>query len=299
MAPSNTIPSNSPLLATLPQLFDPAAQCASPHFHQLVCLFSPKIAREVIAGHTGPNRNLSKRSVSRYRADMEAGVWSFTADPLRFDTAGLLIDGQHRLQALAELDDSRFVLPFSVALGLSSETIMAIDQGAKRTAGQQLGLRHVKNGTAMAAAVRIAIVWEEHGIRNGRGLSDAGPSVPLIERWIDEHEDLVDHVNTHMTALRNNDAPTGTATGAALILAQIDPVAEIEFFLALSEGGLPKDNPITVLDRRLARLRRERANYRQEEYLGMIFRVWNAWRKGDKMNKLIRPSDLANFPVPV
>lgn len=288
----------TPPMGPPPVLFNPAAQSTSSYFQQLVCLFSPEVARDVVENHLGRNRTISRSAVRRYRADMETGVWPFTPSPLIFDTNGQLIDGQHRIQALAEIEDPQFTVPFTVALGLPPETIMAVDQGIKRTGGQQLHLRDVKNSSAIAAAARLAILWEQN---DHKGFSNSGtaPSVPHIERWIFENKDLVDHVNSHMQLLRNTDATQATATGTALILAQIDPAAELEFFTALVEGGLPRDNPITVLDRRLAKLRRDRVHYSQGDHAGLIFRAWNAWRKGEKIGKLIRPSELTSFPVPV
>ena len=45
------------------------------------------------------NRSLSQATIDAYARDMQAGAWRMTGDPIRFDTEGNLIDGQHRLTA--------------------------------------------------------------------------------------------------------------------------------------------------------------------------------------------------------
>lgn len=50
------------------------------------------------------NRPLSQQHVERLAQDMKSGRWRLTHQGIAFDTAGLLIDGQHRLCAIIEAD---------------------------------------------------------------------------------------------------------------------------------------------------------------------------------------------------
>lgn len=60
---------------------------------------TPRIAKTMLSHNTG-NRPLRKAVVQRYATDMENGDWQDNGDPIRFDTNGRLIDGQHRLEAV-------------------------------------------------------------------------------------------------------------------------------------------------------------------------------------------------------
>src|SRR5690606_32632867 len=52
-----------------------------------------------ILGQMVDNRPLSSATVKKYQAEMEAGEWRPYTDPIKFNSKGQLIDGQHRLWA--------------------------------------------------------------------------------------------------------------------------------------------------------------------------------------------------------
>lgn len=272
--------------------FDPKL-AVSPVFRQGVASFTPAIAKEILANHVAPNRRLGPVTSRRYRDDIVGGAWTFAGDPLRFDVDGNLIDGQHRLLALSQVKDPLFSMVFTVMLGLPYEAIRAMDQGAKRTSGQQLNIAGVKNAQVIGAGARLAILWEQGTPKSGyaRVVSN-----PRVEQWVRENPELVEHVNSHMTKIKQTDLPGGAATAAALILAQVDPDAELEFFTLLSDGGTPKGNPINTLDKRLARLRRHNTQTRAEEYLALTFKAWNAWRQGRELHQITKLGENESFP---
>lgn len=272
----------------------------SSQFQQDVALFTPDIAEYILQNHHGTNRPMSQISINQYRDDILAGVWTFAADPIRFDTNGYLIDGQHRMAALvaAGKQNPNITLMFTVATGLDPSTIKAIDQGRKRTAGQQLAIAGgVKNYNAVAAGAKFAYLYETEGLNTNSRRRKI--SAPIIEQWVDQNRAIVDHVNGHHQKIRGTDIPNGAATAAALILAKIDPDEEEDFFTILHEGGAAKDSPITTLDKRMARLRRQGAYQHPEANIYMVFKAWNAWRKGKTMTRLNRMSDNDPFPQPI
>ena len=89
------------------------------------------------------NRAPRQRAVASYRNDMAAGRWMMAGDPIRFNIDGDLVDGQHRLLALADLPD--VTLPFTVVRGLPREAQSYMDQGIKRAP------RVTSSGSAVSA----------------------------------------------------------------------------------------------------------------------------------------------------
>lgn len=153
-------------------------------------------------------------------------------------------------------------------------------------------------------AAELAIVWERSGAAGLDDMRTSKPSYPYIGQWVIQHADRVEYVNSHMVLLRDTEA----VASAALVLAGIDAEAELEFFTALAEGGLPEDNPITVLGGQLAERRRSmfdtdekgrRRYITNVDQLGMIFQAWNAWRNGEAVTKLNTAPARDSFPVPV
>lgn len=99
------------------------------------------------------NRVLNRHTVLAYRRDMIDGRWAFTGDPIRFDVDGCLIDGQHRLTALSLTEGYPKTLEFVVVRGLPPEAQLSMDQGRRRSSGQQLQLTGIKNSTSISAGV--------------------------------------------------------------------------------------------------------------------------------------------------
>ena len=57
------------------------------------------------------NRRLANRVVNRYRAIMEDGNWQDDhPDPIIFDEKGRLMNGQHRLWALAQAGGRQYLM---------------------------------------------------------------------------------------------------------------------------------------------------------------------------------------------
>jgi hypothetical protein len=112
--------------------------------------FTPELAKRALS-HNNQNRNKSHHTISAYARDMANGDWVTTGDPIRFDSKGNLIDGQHRLEAVVE---SGLKIPFLVVYGLDTRARHALDIGRKRSPADVLGLMGYHRTTRLAAAAR-------------------------------------------------------------------------------------------------------------------------------------------------
>lgn len=261
---------------------------------------TPTIAANLLALNV-KNRPLSPHAVAKYHRDMLAGRWDFAGDPIRFDTFGNLSDGQHRLSALAMIEDDTIQFPFLVVRGLPPETQMVMDQGRKRNAGQQLSIKGVKNASNVAAGVKVYLLWQTGYLFRDNKAAGLAVSTPQIEQWVEENVDLIAHVNAHSSAIRNNFAPPSVGMAAAIMFAAVAPESEAQFFQDLADGGMPVGHPINTLDKRLQRIRREGLKMPQRDYLALFIQAWNAVLDGRKMTKFQRPAGGRwgedNFPV--
>lgn len=67
--------------------------------HSQILKITPELAESWLAQNTF-NRPVSMRVVRRYAADMASGSWHLNHQGVAFDSAGVLVDGQHRLHAI-------------------------------------------------------------------------------------------------------------------------------------------------------------------------------------------------------
>lgn len=139
---------------------------------------SPELAALWLA-HNGHNRTLSPRTVDQYAADMAAGNWNFTGQPIIFDAAGHLIDGQHRLTAQVKVG---VTLDWLVITGVQTATRDFIDIGRPRSVGNQLQIKGV-GGNGVAAVARLDLIY--------RG--QPNPSKPTVRAHAEAGESCPEH----------------------------------------------------------------------------------------------------------
>lgn len=239
-------------------------------------------AADWLAKHEGPNRRISEPRALQYQADMENDRWHFDAMPLRISNEGKLLDGQHRLTALANCLPSQEI-EFLVIKGLTPDSQLVMDQGGARTAGQQLGLKGIKDPNVVASMVKSYLDWRHNKLFSSQ--TRATTTKPEAVEWALEHQELIAKV--FATEFRKVDAPSSVVGAFALATIQHAPNRTEEFLSALANGtGLEDGSPILALDRRLRNIRRTRVKVSHREYLAYFIRAWNAWVSNNTLAKV-------------
>lgn len=234
------------------------------------------------------NRTIRRSGVERYKNDIAAGRFHFAGDPVRFDVTGNLLDGQHRLTAIVESEEGTTV-PLLVVRGLAPEAQRVMDQGIRRSAADQLGLRGVKGASFVAAAAKVYLIWQTGLLFRDNKVAVATITTPYIEEWVAENPDDAEFLRKVSTSAKQNDAPPSVAGAAAIAFGRIDPEKAVEFFHLLSHGAGTQGHPIVTLDKRLQRIRREGLRTTNRDFLSLFILAWNAWRDGRTMTKFQRP----------
>lgn len=160
----------------------------------------------------GKNRPVRQTVVEKYTRDMKAGRWRRTTTPIKFDTSGVLFDGQHRLWALIEAGIS---FEFLIARGCDPDERHVQDIGAPRSVGDVMsfeGLKVSKNVLAVANQMNrsFQLTWRptiqeqrqfylmhEGAIRfvmekfdkRVRGIGQAAMLAPVARAWYSEDRD--------------------------------------------------------------------------------------------------------------
>jgi hypothetical protein len=259
----------------------------------------PELALELLKSNPKDNRNLRTEQVEKLSRDMAAGRWRVTGESIKFDTAGMLMDGQHRLNAVVRSGATIHTL---MVVGLKPEAREVIDTQSTRTGRDALTFHggHRKNSATIVAAARIAILRE-----SGLWTKANDTTTPLITNseiveWIDDNDEAVTKAaSLAMSTYRAINARPGTWAYAMLKLNEIDPVAASEFATSLSTYSTdgPGDPRLALLSM-FAKMTRDRSRMRQPEQLFYIFKAWNAWRKGRKVTRLMTTITAPDVIIP-
>lgn len=249
---------------------------------------TPALAREWLT-RNHRNRSVSELTVARYLNDMTAGRWQYAADPIRFDADGNLLDGQHRLTALAAVADPELALPMLVVRGLPADTQLIMDQGKRRTPGDQLSLLGVRDSNVVAAGIRLLIAHETGALFRDSHVRQVATTNAQMEAWYATHTDLVSAAS-EIHSLKSSDAPPSVAFCAAMMFIRVMGAEATQEFFRLLAVGAGEGHPINALDKRLQRIRRERLKFSTRDYLAMFIQAANAWREDRKVARFQRPS---------
>ena len=132
------------------------------------------------------NRPLRKTVVENLKAAWLRGEYVMSHQGIAFDTAGDLVDGQHRLSALSEMPPN-FTVEMLVCRGVLPGAKKVMDIGYKRTASDILG----EDRKVVETARFLATVY--------LGKANAVTPqymAPYVERIRDIHTDLIDFCPT-------------------------------------------------------------------------------------------------------
>jgi hypothetical protein len=190
-----------------------------------VMTVTPEMARTWLSNQA-PNRRLRPRIVETLVREIRSGNWRVTHQGIAFDEDGKLVDGQHRLAAVAE---ASLPVQIMVTTGMEREAALrAVDQGAIRTRGDLFGMRGVANSSKTAAVCRTIGILTTPELQYSGSL---GPSEDLailamyqdaIERTITLGDRLSARflgtaaVLVHRDPERGGEFVTGVATGVSL-----------------------------------------------------------------------------------
>lgn len=139
------------------------------------------------------NRRVRRHVVVRYAAEMASGNWNGnTAETIKFNKSGELIDGQHRLRAVilaAETDGCPETVQLAFARGVSDDAQNYVDTGLSRSAADVLALYGIANSNTVASIARLAIIYEECGME-GIGNPTWSPSNSRVLEFSKENMDV-------------------------------------------------------------------------------------------------------------
>lgn len=223
-------------------------------------------------------RKVSATTVKRYTEVMRAGKWLLTHQGIAFDRRGMLIDGSHRLRAVAA---SGATVTFWVMPDQDPGTFAVLDNGLKRQAAH---LIHDPYSVIMASAARyLAVVApvpeidvEVIGVVQG-GVYASGLDTASVLKTVQAWPELSDWAkDVSLCALRGKvNAPLHLAVLAQA--ARTRHAAQIpEWLHGLTTGAdLPEGDPRLVLRSRFDRDGRALVSNTRALAYNLTVKAWN------------------------
>lgn len=247
------------------------------------------------------NRRVKTRHRDGIVRDMLAGAWVLDGSPICFDTDGVLLDGQHRLEGIlryyiAERRAGRTPGPkvTVVVRGLPLAARNVKDTNASRTGGDAAAIAQYPNAYLLSALAKQAHVWVEtrEGIAGTSSTKVTNQEVLAMIEAHPEFHDMVTYTNT-MAKKHKASVPgltAGVAAFALWLFSYRDPDTGLNFMRGVWSGaGLEEGSPVLVFRDRLARAKRDNEPLQPLDILMFLLMAWNKYQERQPLTRLQRP----------
>lgn len=225
------------------------------------------------------NRPIGRYNLESLKADVANSRWEFNGESIVVAKTGPLIDGQHRCQTVIATGRS---IETVIVFGPREEARYTIDIGKPKTAPNFLHMKGWADTNNLAAAISLLLQYRATGHVN-HGYTR--PTKTEILSAAETFRGIQDSVDICVPATKKK---LGSRSALAFCHYTFWKKANREtadkFILLLIEGdGLRKGNPIYYCRERLMGMDR---GARAESRCELVFKAWNAWRRGETTTKI-------------
>jgi len=241
---------------------------------------TPSVAQKILSERNPRNRKIERRQVAKYVDDMINGRWHFIGDCITFDRDGNLINGQHRLSAVAA---SGKAIEFMLMFGAEEESMVAIDEGRRRSNLDVALITGMSNVTKFDLSI-AAYILEENGRKPTMSRTQ------IIE-FYESHKEAINYVTQRLKTPGVQKAPLGAVCARAYYscvsnpttLARLDKFIELlqKDQVELAQNPVPLDDmaPVIMSNFVLRSKGKNTGPFRKDLYDKCKSAVWNFLRE--------------------
>jgi len=267
-------------------------------------MVTPQKAQKWLSA-SGKNRKISNPKIKEYANSMRAGKWVLNGEGILFDMNGKLIDGQHRLSAIAL---SGITIPMLIIRGIDDpRAFETIDTGKKRSVSDVVGMEGIKNASLVSAIAKRLVAWNKFDDKSTFTLnSDNFTRIADYEilDYIKDNNHKIQPLLVDMLGslpFKRCGAPSALIV-SLIICNEVDEVTTMLFVDGLKTGAnLSENSPIRALRERLIDPPERRGVFWETEIMAITIKAWSKFLHGKQLKTLRWSNDRADgekFPIP-
>jgi hypothetical protein len=248
-------------------------------------------------------RNSDNRKLRKYRAvvmarEMTEGNWKANGESISFDTAGAIVDGQHRLQAII---NSGVVSPDTpIVMGIDPSVRPTVDTGLKRNAADVLGMRGEVYAASLAGALQTWAAYYNGDLRRRETYHNRLSHIEVLE-WLDKWPTIRASVAIGARLASGGryclSASEASFVHFAIVQSGVaETIAEAFIAAVLSGADLKSHSPILALRKRLTDEQRPgRRGFDKREKMALTLKAFQLYLSGVS-RKTLRFNQDEEFP---
>lgn len=249
-----------------------------------------------------PNRQVSKHRVKHYANLMKTDRFYLNGETIKLTETDALIDGQHRLAAVAHAGISVRML---VARNVPQSAIVSIDMGRQRSLADQLRVAYDYKSTGdLGTIIRLIFEWKENGWISHKTFRQVDPDE--AHAYISANPEVVELPRT--AALFGADIVSALMTRNQFaflmwLFSRVDYDDAQKFMNNLVNNiGEYENDPCVHLRRHLLKMRSDRyGDAKRNVVIGLTIQNWNKWRLHQTVRLIRVPPqiwDAGSYPKP-
>lgn len=236
--------------------------------------FTPQRAASILASSNGKNyRPLMERHARFLSRSIARGEFTVNGESIKFNTAGDLVDGQHRLRACVIANR-----PFRSYVVYGVDDVINIDTGSRRKLDDLLRAEGYEHVAHLAGA--LSWIWKEF---NGGWMHHHNRITPRLEtlRLAQEFPDVIFWCKTIHTRVSRDIGHHAILIAFCFFAAKKDRDLALWFVERVGDGaGLTVGDPILALRKRIAADRVASKHMSAKSIMALLITAWNLLRRG-------------------
>lgn len=229
----------------------------------------PALAEKLLTTYSVDYRKLLPNHMRSLARDMEQLNWIDNGDTLKISKKGDVLDGQHRLHAVAT---SKVSQVFLIVTGISEAAYDITDAGRQRRYKDTLRRLDYGNVDVLASVVRMVYMWE-----NDLSLADTCVvTYPELNDVLLRNNNLIKRAMDLGVGARNLKMAPSLTIFCWWVFMQIDE-EKAHMFMSQAIGGemIKRGDPAFTFRNRLQREYEDNAKYSRNQYFRMAVDSWN------------------------
>ena len=239
------------------------------------------------------NRPIRKEMVQKYIHEIKNNRYQLTHQGIAISTEGILLDGQHRLLAIAQAGVS---VPIVMATNCNPQTFTVLDTGTIRKSTDILAMENVSNRVVVSAAIRMYIMYYEHFDKIWQGRLRYPTNEDILAVYKSRANDFDYAVQKARCIRRSFKQFTSNSALAGFIMLALDksyPKCRIELFIQKLSTGTNLEETCPILRLRTAvfnGLLKSKGSSTIQITLASLIKTFNYWNKGIAIKQFKLPS---------
>lgn len=255
---------------------------------------TPQVAEQWLKRNT-KNRPCGRVDVVRLLGVIDRGEWWLNGETIKFDTEGILRDGQTRLTAIIEANTGVWSWVITDLDDHENAVFNSTDEGRKRTLGHLLSGAGWHNYNLLAAAIHTVYVLDVD-LPSMPGGFTANLGLALLEDC--------PNINASVLYVMEYDIRStysvGMAAGLHYIMSKKDSDAADHFWKSFATGIFTSaKSPVRQARDIVVANKNAKADHRltPTTIQALIIKAWNLQREGRTRKQLRWNSEKENFPL--